>query len=208
MTAVNLQNTNDVGYSVVSSQSAAEAENVSITFTVAKKDGTSNVELSYVDSGTVKYGFMKNGIDLETIAWDGDNTDHILIGEYDVTAELGTATEGQKAYLNGKSYTFALSAQGNVQILDYHTSVNVKTKTDFTNGNAKDAAENPTVTITFGAAGAITNYAISNPYYVVRTNNPTGLEWDAENDTTSAHTSAYHTLDKIIVTAAQTIANS
>ena len=182
--AVKLQNTSDVGYSIHAGTSTAEAENVNITFTVAHKTGAPVVELSTVDGSTVKHGTMKNGHDKEATAWDGKNkTGHILISQYDVTAVLDAgATPGQKAYLNNKSYTFKLESVGNARILSYNTAIDITTEDGFANADAKDEmdgsndSKTPTVTITFGANGVVSTYTISNPYYVVRTNNPDGME--------------------------------
>lgn len=130
---------------------------------------------------------MKNGTELYTEKWSGDNSTKRLIGEYelDFTASTGTRittaslTDGQKEALKNASYTFDLTTEGKAVILAV-TSLNN------TNSDAKDEATTPTVTIKFNATGDgidSSNCSISNPYYAIRANEAAKLEESHSGDT-------------------------
>jgi|GEM_PF-1566306 hypothetical protein len=165
---------------------------------------------------------MANGLDLRQYKWLGDNTAHRVIGQYQAVASWtsGAPTGGRLEALKGNSYSFELSAAGNAKILTA-TSLTLTGELSADQKSANLAAAKAVVdgssthayvTIQFAADfnGTIGNATVtlSNPYYTIKTNNPSGLEWDNTTDTGNEHTAEYHTLDKISVEEVTHSANS
>ena len=143
---------------------------------------------------------MANGLTLRDYVWDGNNTGVRLIGEYQVTATWtsGAPAGARLEALKGKNYTFAIQKTGNVEILtaakDTLTLTGVLTDGQKTANLAAakayctgaDASTTAHVTIRFesnfaGTIGTNSSVTLDKPYYVVKTNNPTGLEYVKES---------------------------
>ena len=194
-------------YGVGSTETAVSLENVTVVI-VLKQSGN-NVELSHVVTqddvdgnlkysdttaaakNDVMYGAMKNGTELYTAKWSGNNSTKRLIGQYelDFTANTGTRistslTNGQKEYLKSKQFTATVSAVGQAEILDIVTLTNSMS-------DAVATASSPTVTIAFNSAGDgidSSKCSVSKPNFAIRASSISALE-------------ASHTGDKIQVDA-------
>lgn len=183
-TTVGLTST-DNGANITATATEVTLSDVGMTIRIDKV-GTA-VELSHFDGTDVKYGGVPQGIvgEMQTGDWDGDQSKHKLIGEYGVSSLTWTSGAPSPATINslkGYHYEFELKAKGNAVILDSASlTLDTAAATSGMVTAAKSVATSAKVTLTFASNwdGTIPNVgiAIDKPYYMIRTNNPYGLDY-------------------------------